>query len=179
MAENMGVNSLKSIYYSQASLGIGLSLKLLSRMVFLNARIGLRVEMARCLLQAKDLSTKFWDEVVYYENYFLNWILTRVVCHVTSIKKWCGNKPSIGHLTMFGCVPWEHVSNDCRKKLDEKSHSCIMMRYSEESKDYWLFVPVKQHIIIRNNVIFDENSSDIGFLKSSSGSSYNDPFHII
>ena len=32
------------------------------------------VEMARCLLRAKDLQTKFWAKVVYCANYLLNQI---------------------------------------------------------------------------------------------------------
>ena len=82
---------------------------------------------------------KFWDEVVYYANYILNQIPTRVVCHVTSVEKWCGKKPSIDQLRMFGCVVWAHFSDDCRTKLDAKNHACIMMDYSEESKAYQLF----------------------------------------
>jgi hypothetical protein len=45
---------------------------------------------------------------------------------------------------VFGCVSWAHISDDCKKKLDAKSHACIMMGYSKESKSYRLFDPVKQ-----------------------------------
>jgi hypothetical protein len=79
---------------------------------------------------------------------------------------------------MFGCVAWAHISDDYMKKLDAKSHACIMMGYSEESKAYQLFDPVKQQTIIECNVIFDDNTSRVGLLKSPS-SSYNDPFGII
>jgi hypothetical protein len=63
-------------------------------------------------------------------------------------------------------VFWAHI--DCKKKLDAKSHSCIMMGYSEEFKDYQLFDPVKRKIIIRINVWFNENSSGIKLLNASS-----------
>ena len=99
--------------------------------------------MARCVLYAKDLPTTSWDEVVYYANYLLNMIPTREVCHVTPIEKWCGKKTSIGHLRMFGCVSWAHILDDCKKKLDEKGHACIIMGYSKESKSYSLFDPIK------------------------------------
>ena len=135
--------------------------------------------MARCLLHAKDLLTKFWAEVVYCENYLLNQILMREVYDVTPIKKWCGKKLSVSHLRTFGCVSWVHILDDCRKKLDEKSHACITIGYSEVLKAYRLFNPVKQKIIIRNNVIFDEKNFGLGLLKSSSSLSYNDLFGII
>jgi hypothetical protein len=99
--------------------------------------------MAHCLLQAKDLSTHFWDEVVYYANYLLNHILTRAISSVTLVKRWCGKNPSFNHLRVFRCVSWAHILDDCRNKLDAKSHACIMMGYSKESKAYRLFDPVK------------------------------------
>jgi hypothetical protein len=58
---------------------------------------------------------------------------------VTLVKKWSGRKPSVGHLRTFGCIAWAHILDDRRKKLDVKSHACIMMGYSEESKAYKLF----------------------------------------
>jgi hypothetical protein len=70
---------------------------------------------------------------------------------------------------VFGCVSWAHIPNDCRNNLDEKSHACIMMGYSKESKSYRLFDPVKRQIIIRCNVQFDEKYSRIKLLNSSSG----------
>ena len=53
------------------------------------------------------------------------------------------------------------------------------MGYSEESKSYGLFDPVKQQIIIRHNVIFDEKNYGLGLLKSPSSPSYIDPFGIV
>jgi transposase InsO family protein len=44
------------------------------------------VEMARCLLQAKDLPPRFWDEAVYCANYLLNHISTRVVPSMTPVE---------------------------------------------------------------------------------------------
>ena len=43
--------------------------------------------MVRCLLYAKDLLTKFWAMPVYYANYLLNKISTRVVDQVAPIEK--------------------------------------------------------------------------------------------
>lgn len=95
--------------------------------------------MARCLLQTKEMPTKFWAEVVYCASYLLNQVLTKVVGLVTPIEKWCCQNPLVNHLKTFGCVAWAHISNDCRKKLVVKSHACIMMAYSKESKSYQLF----------------------------------------
>ena len=135
--------------------------------------------MARCLLQAKDLPMKFQAKFISCANYQLNWILMRIVCHVTLVDKWCDKKPFVIHLGTFGCVSWVQISNDYRKKLDGKSHACIMMGQFEESKSYRLFDPVKYKIIIKRNVIFDEKTYGLGLLNSYSSSSYIDPFGIV
>ena len=46
----------------------------------------------------------------------------REVSNVTPVKKWCGNKPSVENIRTFGYVSWSHISDDCRNKLDIKSH---------------------------------------------------------
>ena len=136
------------------------------------------VEMDRCLLQTKDMPIVFWVEVVYYANYLLNQVLTKEVGMVTPIEKWWGKNPLVNHLRTFVCVSRDHILYDYRKKLGAKSHACIMMSYYEDSRAYQLFYPVKKHIIIRRNVIFDEKSWRLGLL-TSLGPSYSDLFDII
>jgi hypothetical protein len=80
---------------------------------------------------------------------------------------------------VFGCVAWDHIRYNCRKKLDAKSHGCTMMGYSEESKSYLLFDPIKQHIIMRRNVFFYEKYSGIKFLNSSSGLLQDGQFNVV
>lgn len=101
------------------------------------------VEMAHYALHAKDLTTKFWAKVVYYSDYLLNLVLTRVVSYMTPVKKCCGNKPSVGHLKTFRCIAWEHIFDAFKKNYDAKSHACIIIGHSEESKAYRLFDPIK------------------------------------
>lgn len=135
--------------------------------------------MERCLLQGKDLPTKFWDETVYCANYLLNRISIRETSQVNPVEKWCGKKYSIYHLKMFGCVSLQHIPDDYRKKFDAKTHGCIMMGYSKQWKAYQLFDPIKQQIIIMRNVIFDKKASGIVLLKSPFGPSYSNSFNIV
>jgi hypothetical protein len=92
------------------------------------------------------------------------------------IKKWCGKNPLVCHLRTFRCIAWAHISNACRKRLDDKSHACIMMGYSKESKAYRLFDPIKQQITIKRNMIFDEKSLGIKLLNSSSNPLHSHSF---
>lgn len=136
--------------------------------------------MGRCLLQAKELPTKFWVEVVYYSNYLLNLILTRAVSDMNPIKKWSIRKPSISHLRTFGCIARDHILYDCRKKLEDKSHACIMSGYYiEEFKSYQLFDLVKHQIIIRRNDIFNNNILGMKLLNSSSILLHSNPLILL
>jgi hypothetical protein len=108
--------------------------------------------MHRCLLQAKNFPTNLWVEAIYYPNYLLKHILTKVVNPMTPVKKWCGKNILVDHLRVFIFVAWAHIPDDCKKKLDAKSHAYIMMGYVKESKSYLLFDLIKQQIIIKRNV---------------------------
>lgn len=92
---------------------------------------------------AKNLSPRLWDKAIYCSNYLLNRISTQFVPSMTPVERWYGKKSSVGHLRVFGFVSRAHILDDCRKKLDAKSRSCILMGYSEESKAYRLFDPIR------------------------------------
>jgi len=95
------------------------------------------------ILQAKDLPPHFWAEALYCANYILNSISTQTIPSMTPIERWCGRNPLNNHLHIFICVSWNHISDECKNKMDEKMHNCIMMGYSKELKSYQLFDPVK------------------------------------
>ena len=101
-------------------------------------------------------------------------ILTKVVWDMT-LEKWSKRKPLVKCLIMFKCIAWLHVLDDKREKLHAKSHACIQMGYSKESKAYKLFDPIKQQIICKKDVVFDEKTSSITLLNSSSSLLSNDP----
>ncbi|MCO5591595.1 hypothetical protein L7F22_045584 [Adiantum nelumboides] len=46
-----------------------------------------------------------------------------------------------------------------RKKLDDKSRRCILVGYSDVSKAYKLYDPIKKESFTSRDVIFDENAS--------------------
>ena len=104
--------------------------------------------MARCMLYSKGLHKRFWDEAICCENFILNRVPHRAVLHVTPEEKWNGRKPDIRNFKAFGSECWVHISDEKRKKLDPKSHKCIFIGYSEDSKAYRLFDPSNQGVII-------------------------------
>ena len=54
--------------------------------------------MVKCVLQTKEISTKFWAEVIYYSIYLMNLVSIRVVIKSTLVEKWNGRKPYVRHL---------------------------------------------------------------------------------
>lgn len=70
---------------------------------------------------------------------------------------WSGRKPNVEYFIIFGCIAYVHISDRGRAKLDEKSHKCVFIGVSEESKAYWLYDPNTKKVIVIRDVVFDEN----------------------
>lgn len=73
---------------------------------------------------------------------------------MTPEEAWCGVKPSIEHLRVFGYITHAHVPDARRTKLKDTSHCCVLLGVSEESKAYRLYNPISKRIIISRDVIF-------------------------
>ena len=108
--------------------------------------------MARCMFYSKGIHKKFWVGAISCANFILNRVPTKVVKHVNPEEKWNGRKPDISNFKVFGCECWAHIPNEKWKKLEPKSHKCIFISYSEDSKAYRLFDPSKQSFLIRRDV---------------------------
>lgn len=91
-----------------------------------------------------------------WEFYVLNRCPTSLVKEMTPEEAWCGVKPSVEPLRVFGCIAHAHVSDARRTKLEDKSHCCVLLGVSEESKAYRLYNPISKRIIISRDVIFEE-----------------------
>ncbi|CAH9095067.1 unnamed protein product [Cuscuta epithymum] len=114
------------------------------------------VEMARSMLKAKNMPTKFWGEAVSTAVYILNVCPTKAVLNCTPFEAWRKKTPSVGHMKVFGCIAYTLVN--LRTKLEDKAEKCIFVGYSTQSKAYRLYNPLTEKIIISRNVIFDEDA---------------------
>ena len=104
--------------------------------------------MARCMFCSKGLHKKNWAEALSCANFILNRVPTKAVKHVTLEEKLNGRKPDISNFKVFGCECWAHIPDDKWKKTDPKSHKCIFIGYSKDSKAYRLFDTSTQSVII-------------------------------
>lgn len=107
-------------------------------------------------MKGKNLPNIFWAEAVVTSIHILNRCPTRSVQNITTYEAWCGRKPNISHLRVFGCFAYAHVPTKTRRKLDDKSVKCICMGYCEETKDYRLYNLETKRLIISHDVLFDE-----------------------
>ena len=53
---------------------------------------------------------------------------------VTPQEAWSGIKPSVKHLRVWGSLAHVHIPDEKRGKLDDKSLTCVMFGFSDESK---------------------------------------------
>ncbi|KAK8937447.1 hypothetical protein KSP39_PZI012254 [Platanthera zijinensis] len=117
------------------------------------------MDMARSMVKGKGLPKKFWAEAVQVAVYLLNRCPTKSVKFKTPFEAWCGRKPSVKHLRVFGCVAYAHIPDQRRRKLDDRSEKCIFVGYAPASKAYKLYNPETEKPIISRDVVFEEGSS--------------------
>lgn len=98
----------------------------------------------------------FWAEAVNWTFYILNRCPTHSVMDVTPQEAWSGIKPSVKHLRVWGSLAHAHIPDEKRGKLDDKSLTCVMLGFSDESKGYRLYNPATKKIIVSKDVVFEE-----------------------
>ena len=119
------------------------------------------MERARSLSTHCDLPLFLWSEAVSTANYLINRSPTCANNGMTPEEKYTGQKPSLEHLRIFGCLAFRHVPKEGRKKLDSKSAKCLFLGYDSASKAFRVYDADKRKILITRDIIFDETR--IGF----------------
>eukprot|EP00253_Pinus_taeda_P026732 PITA_26732 len=128
------------------------------------------VEMARSMLQHKNVPNKFWAEAVFTVVYLLNRSPTQAVKGKTPEEVWSGCKPKISHLKVFGSIAYVWIPTAKRSKLDSKSQKLMMTRYNDHHKAYRLIDIATGRLSFSRDVVFDE---DRGFFQSSSSEQWS------
>ena len=59
-------------------------------------------EMDTCMIEAKDLSPKLWDESIKYVLYIQIRDIQKLVSGKTPYEAWFGHKPNISNFRIFG-----------------------------------------------------------------------------
>ena len=103
--------------------------------------------MVRSLLTRRRIPKSFWPEAVNWSIHILNRNPTFAVHNLTLKEAWSGRKPAVDHFKIFGCIAYAHISDEKRKKLDDKGEECVFLGVSEVSKAYKFFNPLTKMIV--------------------------------
>jgi len=107
------------------------------------------------MLKQKQMPHYLWGEVAAIAAYLINRSPTKKLQDKTPEEVWCGVKPSVQHLKIFGSLCFRHVPDQLRRKLDDKSQVVIMVGYHSTGA-YKLYDPNSKKIVFSKYVKFDE-----------------------
>lgn len=93
------------------------------------------MNMVRSMLSMRKVPKVFWAEAVNWTFHILNWCSTHSVKDVTPQEAWSKVKPNVEYFKVWGSVAHAHIPDQKRGKLDDKSIACILLGFSEESRD--------------------------------------------
>lgn len=111
-----------------------------------------------CLLSEKQMPRSLWPDAAKWTAHVLNRSLTKAIKDMVPEERWTGIKPKVDYFRVFGSVAHVHIPVQKRIKLDDRSHICILLGVSEESKAYHLYDPVKKKMTVSRDVIFEEDA---------------------
>jgi hypothetical protein len=98
-------------------------------------------KVARAMMCDQDLPASLWAEAtgttIYVQNIYHHAILDQK----TPEEVFTSEKSNIGHLRIFGCTVYVHVSKEKRTKMDPSGKKGIFVGYSETSKAYCISIP--------------------------------------
>ena len=91
------------------------------------------MDYARTLMTEKNVTLKYWREVVRIVVYTLNRIQVKKGTHSTPFELWYGYSPNVKYFKVFGreCYILKYFGNG---KLDAESEEGIFLGYSTRSK---------------------------------------------
>jgi len=113
------------------------------------------VNMIRSMLKQKQMPHYLWGEAAATAAYLIIRSPTKKLQDKTPEEAWCGVKPSVQHLKIFGSLCFKHVPDQLRRKLDDKSQVMIMVGYHSTGA-YKLYDPNNKKIVFSKGVKFDE-----------------------
>ncbi|KAJ4769831.1 polyprotein [Rhynchospora pubera] len=116
------------------------------------------LDMVRSMLKSKNMPKEYWAEAVQCAVYLQNRCPTTSLENMTPQEAWCGVKPEVSHLKVFGSVAYAHIPDQRRTKLDDKSKKLIFIGYDERSKAYKLIDPTTNKVHISRDVQVNEEA---------------------
>jgi hypothetical protein len=93
-------------------------------------------EQARAMMYHAGVPVSLWADAVLTSIYVGNRVVLVRDTKKTPLELWCGQKPDVSKLRVFGCTAYCHVPDEERKKLEPKARKCVFIGYNELKKGY-------------------------------------------
>ncbi|GJR15241.1 retrovirus-related pol polyprotein from transposon TNT 1-94 [Tanacetum coccineum] len=113
-------------------------------------------EMSRTMLNEQSLPQNFWCNTVDTSTYILNRILIRSILGKTPYELLKGRIPTLDYFRVFGSKCFILNTKYYLIKFEPKSHECIFLGYSQNSKAYIILNKHTRKVEESLNVTFDE-----------------------
>ena len=125
--------------------------------------------MARVMLKAQNVPTKFWAEAVFTACHISNRVFLRKGTLQTPYELWKGKKPNLSYSHVFGCKCY--VLNDRERlgKFNSKSDEGMFLGYSSNSRAYRIFNLRTRRVIESINVVFSDSEKVSEFFQEDDG----------
>jgi transposase InsO family protein len=116
------------------------------------------VEMARMKLDEHRTPIRFWADAISTTGYISNKIFLRSILYLTPFELCFGRKPSISHLSSFGCKCFilKHGNLD---KFESHSFDDILHGYTPHGRSYRIYNLETNTVVKSCDVILDETAS--------------------
>jgi uncharacterized membrane protein YvbJ len=108
------------------------------------------------MMRDQDLPTSLWVEATSTAVYIQNRSPHAILGQKTPEEAFTGENPNVGHLRIFRCPIYIHVSKEKRTKMEPSEKKGIFVGYNETSKAYRIYVPGQRYIEVSRDVTFHE-----------------------
>jgi hypothetical protein len=76
---------------------------------------------------------------------------------MTLEEAYCGQRPNISHLRVFGCLVYVYILHQTRDKLKKTAIPTCLVGYILTSRQYQLYEPIRRDIIVSTVSTFRES----------------------
>ena len=108
------------------------------------------------MLFEAGLSKGYWVEALAVLTYVYNRSSSSAVPNSTPYERWCGKKPDISNLRVWGSVAYVYIQRDKRKNLEDHFKKYVFIGYPAGYKAWEFMDPTTGKKIICERAEFDE-----------------------
>ncbi|KAG9442194.1 hypothetical protein H6P81_018048 [Aristolochia fimbriata] len=132
-------------------------------------------EMARAMINAKNLPHKLWAEAVNTTCYISNRVHLRYLTHKTPYELWKGRKPKVHYFREFGSTCYVLRDREQLGKFDTRSTEGIFVGYSRNSHAYRVYFRNNSTVIETVNIKIADQNENLPVLDDEESSMAKDP----